>query len=445
MPALDITQSAAQAVLRSFLLSVLPPNTDVIESQDNRVPEPSNPNFVAMTAIRRVRLETNIDSYADAVFTGFIGGSTLSVSNVEYGSLQIGSPVFFPGVEAGTIIIGLDSGQGGTGTYTVSPAQNVPSQTMAGGTANLMQPTEVVYQLDVHSNAVTTAADMAQAISTAFRDEYAVDFFSAQNPGVAPLHADEPRQIPFINAEEQWESRWIIEAHMQVNPSLMFPQQFADVLTIQSQSVDDLPIIVSLGTIVSAAANTKLILPIDVPKGTVIVVMISTQTNLTASITDSAGNIYSGLAVGFSTPGYCGLLSAINLADMPAGSFIDVTMPSNPVPPPIVVSALMIVGSSGNADVIVEGGGTSTNPSLITDAPLGAGDVLIAVIGTSGAIGTFQQSLGWGQIPGAANLTIPGLVGGFLVNIEDQSSQTYAPLFSNPVEWWGILISFTAP
>lgn len=244
MPSLSITQSAAQTVLRSFLLSVLPLSTDVIEGQDNRVPEPSNPNFVVMTAIRRTRLETNIDSYIDVLFTGSIAGPTLTVSNVQFGMLTIGNPVFGVGVALGTIITGLASGTGGIGTYTVSPPQTI-SGVMAAGTTNLMQPTEVVYQLDVHSNIVTTAADMAQAISTAFRDDYAVDFFTTLNPGVAPLHADEPRQVPFINAEEQWETRWIIDAYMQVNASLMLPQQFASMLQINVISVEALDLLAS--------------------------------------------------------------------------------------------------------------------------------------------------------------------------------------------------------
>jgi hypothetical protein len=191
-----------------------------------------------MTAIRRNRIETNIDSYVDALFTGQITGQTLNVSNVQFGTLVVGSPIFGTGVASGTTIAALDGGTGGTGNYNVSPVQSVSPSLMAGGSANLMQPTEVTYQLDVHSNVVTTAADMAQAISTAFRDGYATDFFSGINPGVSPLHADEPRQVPFLNAEEQWETRWIIEAHLQVNATLMLPQQFAGALTLGVISVE---------------------------------------------------------------------------------------------------------------------------------------------------------------------------------------------------------------
>ena len=64
------------------MLSILPVGIEVIEGQDNRVPEPKVANFVVMTAILRPRLSTNIDNYADAAFTASIAGNTLNVSSV---------------------------------------------------------------------------------------------------------------------------------------------------------------------------------------------------------------------------------------------------------------------------------------------------------------------------------------------------------------------------
>jgi hypothetical protein len=55
---------------------------------------------------------------------------------------------------------------------------------------------------------------------------------------VAPLHADDPKQIPFINAEQQYEYRWVIEAHMQANQIVLgIPQQFFDVVDLNVESV----------------------------------------------------------------------------------------------------------------------------------------------------------------------------------------------------------------
>lgn len=238
MPSLSLTQSTAQVVLRSFLQAILP-SADIIQGQDNRVPEPVNTNFVVMTAMRRDRLETNIDTYADALVTGSISGQTLTVMGVSFGILAVNSPIFGVGVSPNTQITALGTGTGGVGTYTISPSQNVVSEPLAAGTATLLQPVELTYQLDVHSNDVSTAADMAHTITTAFRDSYAFDFFTAQNPNVVPLHADEGRQVPFTNAEEQWETRWIVEAHLQVNAALTFlPQQFAGALSVGLVDVD---------------------------------------------------------------------------------------------------------------------------------------------------------------------------------------------------------------
>lgn len=233
MLSLSLTQSTAQTVLRSFLTTLLP-NTDIIESQNNRVPEPTNVNYVVMTALRRDRIETNTDTYGDVLFSGSIAGSVLIVNSLSFGTLANGNPVFGLNVQPNTTIGNQLSGiPGGVGTYAISPPQNVPTQTLAAGTGSLMQPIELTYQLDVHSNTVDQAATMAQIIITAFRDAYSFDFFAAQNPNVIPLYADEGRQIGFVSGEEQWETRWTIEAHLQVNASLInIPQQFAGALSV---------------------------------------------------------------------------------------------------------------------------------------------------------------------------------------------------------------------
>jgi hypothetical protein len=233
LPSLSITQSAAQTVLRSFLTTLLP-NVNVIEAQNNRVPEPANVNFIVMTAIRRDRIETNTDSYVDVLFTGSINGTVLTATSFSFGALFPGNQIFGVLLASPTTIVNQITGPvGGVGIYTISPSQNIASELLAAGTQSLLSPTELTYQLDVHSNIVDTAATMAQIITTAFRDPYAFDFFTAQNPNVVPLYADEARQVPFVNAEEAWETRWVIEAHLQVNAALInLPQQFAGALSV---------------------------------------------------------------------------------------------------------------------------------------------------------------------------------------------------------------------
>lgn len=65
-PALSITEDDILTALRTFLLSVLPTGIEVIQGQDNRVPEPKGPDFVVMTPMSRARLATNTDSWTGA-------------------------------------------------------------------------------------------------------------------------------------------------------------------------------------------------------------------------------------------------------------------------------------------------------------------------------------------------------------------------------------------
>ena len=76
--ALAPDQSAVLKALRTFLLSILPSKVEVILAQVNRVPEPKAKDFVLMTPIRRERLETNVDSAADACVVGSIAGNILT-------------------------------------------------------------------------------------------------------------------------------------------------------------------------------------------------------------------------------------------------------------------------------------------------------------------------------------------------------------------------------
>jgi hypothetical protein len=171
-PSLAPTQSDIQTALRAFLIAILPTTVEVIQGEDNKVPEPQGPDFVSMTVLRRPRLGTNVD--------------TLSST---------------------------------------------------GDQQSTKQPTMVVVQLDVHSNDILTASDNAQIISTLFRDEFATTFF-ADYPGITPLYADDPRQIPFINAESQYEPRYVVEAVLQADQVVTTAAQSADTVTVGLYNVD---------------------------------------------------------------------------------------------------------------------------------------------------------------------------------------------------------------
>lgn len=233
------TQSDTLVVLGNFLEAILPSGVEIILGQPNRVPEPKSVNYVVMTPIRRPRISTNVDTPSDALVVGSIAGATLTVTAVAMGELAVGRTMFGTGIVVGTRITALAGGTGGVGAYTVSPSQIAGSQRLAAGTMSIVQATMWVVQLDVHGDgAGTNSADNAQVISTMMRDAYAFEFFRDAGGLAWPLYAEDPRQIPFTNAENQYEDRWIVEVSLQTNPAIVLPQQFADTVVLDTVSVE---------------------------------------------------------------------------------------------------------------------------------------------------------------------------------------------------------------
>ncbi|WP_267550378.1 LIC_12616 family protein [Rhizobium rhizogenes] len=208
---------------------------EVIQAQENRVPEPSVPDFVTMTPFMQSRLSTNVDTYQDVSFTAAISDNTMTVSAVTYGAIAPGQAVFGVGLVSPTKILAYGSGTGGTGTYTISPAQTVGSEEMSSGGELFLQPTKVTVQLDVHG---PNSAENAQTISTLFRDAFAVDAFALSGFDVTPLYVSDPKQLPFENENQQIENRWVIDAVVQANQIIQAPQQFADELSVNVVNVE---------------------------------------------------------------------------------------------------------------------------------------------------------------------------------------------------------------
>jgi hypothetical protein len=243
MIAISPTEQQIDTALVGFLASVLPGGTPVILGQLNRVPQPQPGNHVVLWPLRRDRLATNIDGWQDCYFDASISGTSMLVGTVAGLPLAPGRIVYGPGVAINTTIVSGPSG-GGSGTYVVSPSQTVGDETMSAGAATFMQQTEVTYQLDVHAPTPQPASDMAQAITTMFRDTYATQYFAAQGFAVRPLVADQARQVPFINAEDQYESRYVIEARMQTNQTISgVPAQFADSAVLTVVDADVVPVV----------------------------------------------------------------------------------------------------------------------------------------------------------------------------------------------------------
>lgn len=175
---------------------------------------------------------------AAAVMTAPYG--LLTAAAPAFGQITVGAMLFGVGVAPGTTITADIGGSGGAGTYIVTPGQALSTATLAAGTKTLQQNAKCVVQIDCHS-ADSSASDMAQTIATALRDEYGVDFFANLDPplnGVVPLFADDPKYIPFINAEAQFEWRWTLDCHLQVNQTVSVPQQFFDAAAVELVDVD---------------------------------------------------------------------------------------------------------------------------------------------------------------------------------------------------------------
>jgi hypothetical protein len=232
----DISRDNIQAALRSFLMVVLDPAIEVFIAQDNRVPEPKGLDFVVMSWLYRQRLSVNIDEQADVKFQASILGNVLTVESIAFGAILKGSALFGVGVLAGTRIGDQISGTpGGSGDYNINLAQTLASQVMASGEMTMEQHTHLIFQLDIHG---PQSGDNCQIISTAFNDGYAAEQFAGSGLGIVPLYTNDGKQAPFQNAEQQWESRWVLEAHMQANIKVRVPQQYADDVEVEVIEVE---------------------------------------------------------------------------------------------------------------------------------------------------------------------------------------------------------------
>lgn len=226
--------------IKAFVNAVLGSGVRVVQGQVNRVPEPASKNFAVMWPISRPRLATNIDSFVDTAFTASIAATVLTVTAMIQGSIRTGASLFGTGVAAGSIIGTQISGTpGGIGTYALLPTQTVTSRTMASGEMEAMQETEIVVQLDIHSNDLATAGSNAAIVATMWRDDYACQQIATIDPDLSPLYCADPRQIPFIDGEQQYESRYTLDLHLQANQKVTgIPQQFAAALAVEVINVD---------------------------------------------------------------------------------------------------------------------------------------------------------------------------------------------------------------
>lgn len=236
---LSLTEEQIFTALRAFLLDVLPAGTPVIQAQTNRVPEPHEVDFVSMTPILRERLETNVDSYDSAQDVQVLTFTTLtsipSVGDVLVNSLgaSTGTVVSVSGLAVTVNALTqayFAIGDAVSNTTHVGAVGTVTGVAYGGATS--MQPIKMTIQLDIHG---PLAGDNAQIVSTLLRDTYGVDQFATSGFDVVPLYATDPKQLPFLNGEEQVETRYVVDAVLQCNPVVTIPQQYGNAASVLVQ------------------------------------------------------------------------------------------------------------------------------------------------------------------------------------------------------------------
>lgn len=237
------TQSDVLDALRQFLIEVLPDGVPVGAGLVNRVSEFAEDEFVLMTPMRQERLETNIDSPSDLAFTASISGTIMTVTAMDPrfpdATIIPELTIFGTGVGPNTKVVEQVTGPiGGIGTYRVSVNKDVSIGTLSASTKLVQRNTKFVIQLDFHGTTLSPASDMAATVSTLFRDSYAYSSFANQGLGVVPLHADDPRLVPYVNENQQVEMRWIVEAELQTNQVVRVPVEYADAVSVEIISVD---------------------------------------------------------------------------------------------------------------------------------------------------------------------------------------------------------------
>jgi hypothetical protein len=174
-------------------------------------------------------------------FTGYLNNSTtLNVTAISTGSLQVGSIITGTGVATGTKITALGTGTGGIGTYTVNISQLVVQTTMTADS--------VVYNHEQGLNDDTTAIE-SYIISSDFDlvdgDQFILtkriipDFNFAGSTAALPevTMYIKPRNFPG-NAYSNTESQQVIETSVDVYTEQIFMRARARQMAIEVESTD---------------------------------------------------------------------------------------------------------------------------------------------------------------------------------------------------------------
>lgn len=90
-------------------------------------------------------------------------------------------------------------------------------------------------QVDIYG---ANAGDRAIALETVFASSYGYEKIKSIDGRLAPLHSSAAIQAPMINAESQWQERYIITLSLQAHITVSFPQDYFDKAENTTQQVD---------------------------------------------------------------------------------------------------------------------------------------------------------------------------------------------------------------
>jgi hypothetical protein len=112
---------------------------------------------------------------------------------------------------------------------------NVQTYAPNASASNNERSTQFSVQIDCYGD---LAMDRANTLSMMIRSPYACEQFAASGIDMQPLYANDAHQLPFTTGEAQYMERWGFDAHLQMNPVVSVPQDFATTLVVGLIDVD---------------------------------------------------------------------------------------------------------------------------------------------------------------------------------------------------------------
>jgi hypothetical protein len=188
--------------------------------------------------------DSSLREYPQAVtatyFTGAISSTTLTVTGVPVGHLQVGSVITGTGVATGTIITALGTGLGGVGTYTVNISQLVVQTFMTGDS--------VIYNheqglddniLPMNSYIASSDFDLIDGDQFILTKRIIPDINFAESTATDPevTMFIKPRNFPG-NAYSNTETGAVIETSVDIYTDQIFMRARARQMAIEIESTD---------------------------------------------------------------------------------------------------------------------------------------------------------------------------------------------------------------